>query len=85
MRKDPLTDLRGRVSPTRVPHSALVPLSLVLAGAAFAQNASIKKTLVVNARTADAAAVQIDGIPVILAEKYATEISEAKAAGALLR
>ena len=36
-------------------------LSLTFAGAAVAQNATQKKTLVVNGRTADAAVVQIDG------------------------
>jgi hypothetical protein len=36
-------------------------LSLMLAGAAFAQNAPEKKTLVVNGRTADGAVAQIDG------------------------
>jgi hypothetical protein len=40
--------------------TALV-LSLTFAGAAFAQNAPEKKTLVVNGRTADRAVVQIDG------------------------
>jgi hypothetical protein len=60
-------------------------LSLMLAGAAFAQNASTKKTLVVNGRTADAAVVQIDGHSGHSRQKHATAISEAKAAGALLR
>jgi hypothetical protein len=60
-------------------------LSLMLAGAAFTQNASTKKTLVVNGRTADAAVVQIDGHSGHSRQKYATAISEAKAAGALLR
>jgi hypothetical protein len=59
-------------------------LSLMLAGAAFAQNASTKKTLV-NGRTADAAVVQIDGHSGHSRQKYATTISEAKAAGALFR
>jgi hypothetical protein len=36
-------------------------LSLMLTGAAFAQNAPQKKTLVVNGRTADVAVLQIDG------------------------
>jgi hypothetical protein len=40
---------------------AALALSLMLAGAAFAQNAPEKKTLVVNGRTADGAVVQIDG------------------------
>ena len=40
---------------------AALALSLMLAGAAFAQNAPQKKTLVVNGRTADGAVVQIDG------------------------
>ena len=40
---------------------AALALSLMLAGAGFAQNAPEKKTLVVNGRAAEGAAVQIDG------------------------
>jgi hypothetical protein len=40
---------------------AIVALSLMFAGAGFAQKAPEKKTLVVNGRTADGAVVQIDG------------------------
>jgi len=40
---------------------AALTLSLMLAGAAFSQNAPERRTLVVNGRTADGAVVQIDG------------------------
>jgi len=60
-------------------------LSLMLAGAAFAQNASTKKTLVVNGLQRMQRSFRSTGMPVIPVKKYATAISEAKAAGALLR
>jgi hypothetical protein len=46
-------------------------LSLMFAGAAFAQNAPERKTLVVNGRTADGAVVQIDGHSYVDVEAFA--------------
>jgi len=56
--------------------TALV-LSLILAGAVFAQNAPAKKTLVVNGRTADAAVVQIDGHSYVDVDTFARMIHAA--------
>jgi hypothetical protein len=56
--------------------TALV-LSLILAGAVFAQNAPAKKTLVVNGRTADAAVVQIDGHSYVDVDTFARMINAA--------
>ena len=56
--------------------TALV-LSLILAGAVFAQNAPAKKTLVVNGRTADAAVVQIDGHSYVDLDTFARMINAA--------
>src|ERR1700724_3142459 len=56
--------------------TALV-LSLILAGAVFAQNAPAKKTLVVNGRTADAAVVQIDGHSYVDVDTFARMINPA--------
>ena len=55
MQEGHLDMIRGRVSLTAL------ALSLMFAGAAFAQNAPEKKTLVVNGRTLAGAVVQIDG------------------------
>ena len=54
-----------------------VVLSLILAGAVFAQNATAKKTLVVNGRTADAAVVQIDGHSYVDVDTFARMINAA--------
>ena len=50
---------------------ATLALSLMLAGAAFAQNAPEKKKLVVNGRTADSAVVQIDGHSYVDVDSFA--------------
>ena len=49
----------------------IVALSLMFAGAAFAQKAPEKKTLVVNGRTADGAVVQIDDHSYVDVETFA--------------
>ena len=56
--------------------TALV-LSLILAGAVFAQNATAKKKLVVNGRTTDAAVVQIDGHSYVDVDTFARMIHAA--------
>src|SRR6202795_4192681 len=56
--------------------TALV-LSLILAGAVFAQNATAKKKLVVNGRTTDAAVVQIDGHSYVDVDTFARMINAA--------
>jgi len=50
---------------------ATLMLSLIFVGAAFAQNAPAKKTLVVNGRTAAGAVVQIDGHSYIDVDTFA--------------
>lgn len=52
-------------------------LSLILPQAAFGQNAPIKKALVVNGRTADAAVVQIDGHSYVDVDTFARMINAA--------
>lgn len=54
-----LPSIRQILFPVR--SRVVLALSLMLAGAAFAQNAPTKKTLVVNGRAADGAVIQIDG------------------------
>ena len=46
---------------SRILSVGLLTLSLIFAGAALAQNAPQKKTLVINGRTADGTVLQIDG------------------------
>lgn len=49
----------------------------MFAGAAFAQNAPAKKTLVVNGRTADAAVIEIDGHSYVDVDTFARMINAA--------